>query len=364
MRSNFKSLLEWCKENNRKDIISIWDSESNLPLTMDQVSKGQNIQVCWKCKKCGYIWKNRISAVTHSKYGCPRCSRKLNSKRLVAKRGSLYDVAPWLSEEFMSGKNKTTIKDITPHSNLKYYWKCKKCGYVWLASAATRVKGHGCPACNHLVATKKYNLATEYPEIARQWHPTKNGSLTPRDILPYSEKKIWWRCDKGHEWEATPSNRVQGRNCRQCSNEMRTSFPEQCLVYYLSPYFKLESRTKVNGWEADIMLLDYNIAIEYDGIAYHDRLKLEQREIEKNEIFKKSGISLIRVKESYERSGIDGDTIFFLVDQKYSNLQNAILWLTDLLARKTGVVIPKDNINIEKDRLEIYKNYITYNIYN
>ena len=33
-------------------------------------------------------------------------------------------------------------------------------------------------------------------------NPTKNGNLTPNDILRHSGRRVWWKCDKGddHEW--------------------------------------------------------------------------------------------------------------------------------------------------------------------
>lgn len=58
------------------------------------------------------------------------------------------------------------------------------------------------------------SLAKADPEIASQWHPTKNGSVTPADVRPNSFKKRWWKCNKGHEFEATPVYRT--RMYRQC----------------------------------------------------------------------------------------------------------------------------------------------------
>ena len=51
---------------------------------------------------------------------------------------------------------------------------------------------------------KGKSLAEVNPELARQWHTSKNGDLTPRDVTPGSHKKVWWKCNKGddHEWEA------------------------------------------------------------------------------------------------------------------------------------------------------------------
>ncbi len=38
----------------------------------------------------------------------------------------------------------------------------------------------------------KNDLATLYPKLAKEWHPSKNGDLTPESVLPNSNKKVWW----------------------------------------------------------------------------------------------------------------------------------------------------------------------------
>ena len=58
-------------------------------------------------------------------------------------------------------------------------------------------------------------------ELSKQWHPTKNGDLTPFNVCPNSGKKVWWMCEKGHEWEATIDKRNNGTNCPKCANEKR-----------------------------------------------------------------------------------------------------------------------------------------------
>jgi hypothetical protein len=32
------------------------------------------------------------------------------------------------------------------------------------------------------------------PAVARQWHPTKNGALRPRDVVAGSHRVVWWKC--------------------------------------------------------------------------------------------------------------------------------------------------------------------------
>jgi len=60
------------------------------------------------------------------------------------------------------------------------------------------------------------NLLVLRPDLARQWHPTKNGRLGPRDVTPESEESAWWLCQKGHWWQASVRDRAQGAQCTYC----------------------------------------------------------------------------------------------------------------------------------------------------
>jgi predicted Zn-ribbon and HTH transcriptional regulator len=62
------------------------------------------------------------------------------------------------------------------------------------------------------------DLATKNPELASEWHPTKNKNLTPSDVMPSSNKKVWWLCKKcGYEWQATINNRSNKKSaCPKC----------------------------------------------------------------------------------------------------------------------------------------------------
>ena len=82
--------------------------------------------------------------------------------------------------------------------------------------------------------SRDYNLAVLFPEIAKEWHPSKNGDLKPNLVFPKSRKKVWWICSKKHEFESIISNRTRlGRNCPYCSNQkvgygndFQSQFPE------------------------------------------------------------------------------------------------------------------------------------------
>jgi DNA-directed RNA polymerase subunit RPC12/RpoP len=94
---------------------------------------------------------------------------------------------------------------------------------------------HGCIYCSkQKVLSGITDLATVNPELAKEWHPIKNGILQPCDVMPHSAKKVWWLGACGHEWEASISSRTAGNGCPFCSgrkvlsgfNDLATVAPE------------------------------------------------------------------------------------------------------------------------------------------
>ena len=329
-----------------------WNWNKNKGISPTQIGAGSSRRVWWICEK-GHEWESSANNRTGKNgSGCPYCS---NRKVLVG-FNDLASVNPTLASEWhpeMNGNLKP--QDVVYGSNKKVWWKCKK-GHQWQAAVATRLKGHGCPYCSGRIATQENNLELKAPWLVSEWHPTKNGDLLPSMISPYSSKKVWWKCKRGHEWQASVSNRFQGRNCAQCSAELKTSFPEQAIVFYLTRYFNVECRNKYNGWEIDIYLPDYNIGIEYDGVAYHSKDFLVEREKRKSSDLQAAGIDLIRIKENYVEEKIENQTIWFIVDHNYKNFPSTLQHLLSLLQKKTGITID-NNVDIERDRVEILSQY-------
>ncbi len=69
------------------------------------------------------------------------------------------------------------------------------------------------------------------PEIAREWHPTKNGKLTPDLFTPGSSEYVWWLCPQcGNEWQATIANRTKGHGCDSCATDRRKITKKDTLL--------------------------------------------------------------------------------------------------------------------------------------
>jgi hypothetical protein len=71
------------------------------------------------------------------------------------------------------------------------------------------------------MSDKKNSLATTYPHLVQEWNVLKNGALKPEHISGGSNKKVWWICSKGHEWQAAVYSRTSGTGCPQCYKENR-----------------------------------------------------------------------------------------------------------------------------------------------
>ena len=127
-----------------------------------------------------------------------------------------------------------TPQDILCWTTKKFWWRCEK-GHEWQASAQYRIKSQ-CPFCaNRRVQPGSNDLATTHPEVAAQWHPTKNGTLTPKNVAAGHILKVWWICDKGHEWQASLVNRTRYESyCPVCAgkvimpgfNDLASAFPD------------------------------------------------------------------------------------------------------------------------------------------
>lgn len=73
------------------------------------------------------------------------------------------------------------------------------------------------PLCNGKYANQTNSLATVYPNLAVEWNYNKNGDITPLIIKCSSFRKVWWICNKGHEWQSPISSRIKGEGCPFCS---------------------------------------------------------------------------------------------------------------------------------------------------
>lgn len=110
-----------------------------------------------------------------------------------------------------------TPKTVSYGSKKKLWWHCRE-GHSWQAAVYNRSAGAGCPYCaGKAVESGGNDLASVYPELAKQWDAVKNAPLTPADVTPHTHRKVWWKCAQGHEWQTSVHSRAQGIGCPVCA---------------------------------------------------------------------------------------------------------------------------------------------------
>lgn len=131
---------------------------------------------------------------------------------------SLSESFPEIAEE----ANGWDPSSISSGSGLELSWKCLL-GHEWNQIVRNRTlrASAGCPTCN--------SILFKNPELAKEafgWDPSK--------VSIKNSKKLPWKCNYGHIWEAVVYNRASGVGCPVCSghkilkgfNDLQTTHPE------------------------------------------------------------------------------------------------------------------------------------------
>ena len=208
------SLYQKCIDEGLFHLLSEWDAAKNEPLTPWTTAPGSHSEVWWRCRE-GHAWQAAVYSRVRGS-GCPVCAKK----KLAPGDNDLQTLAPRVAAQWHPTKNGDLTPDqVQPYSARRVWWQCEK-GHEWCATITSRVKeSSGCPICaNRTILAGVNDLATLAPAIAAEWHPTKNGALTPQTVGAGSHKRVWWQCAKGHEWRAEISSRASGGcGCPVCN---------------------------------------------------------------------------------------------------------------------------------------------------
>jgi glutaredoxin len=336
-------------------LMAEWDWEKNNELGLDPrtLTLGSGKKAWWKCSK-GHEWQAPVRSRIGGTQGCPFCS----NHRVWVGYNDLATTHPEIAKEWHKTKNgELRPQDFSHGSGTKVWWVCEN-GHEYLSAIMKRTNGRGCPYCkNSKISQKssrprKGSLFEREPELAMEWHPTKNGTRTPMTIGAASISKVWWLGACGHEWIATVGSRTNGNGCPFCDKEKHTSFPEQAIFFYIQKIFPdAISRYVESKKELDIYIPSIRLGIEYDGIRYHSETQ-RQKEEEKDMFYHERGISIIRIKENKDQGDqilITDNIIYYSPIKKYRYLKNAILCLAELITSICGKPLNAIDVDIERD---------------
>lgn len=184
-----------------------WDPTKNHNVTAWNVLPGSSKRVWWKCKICLQEWNAIINKRVKGQK-CPYCTgSKVGPKR------SLESENPVMAEmwhPYKNGNRKPNM--VLPGSHEKAWWYCSVCSQEWNEPIHRRTSKRGCPFCSGRRVYHGNCLSTKRPNIAKLWHPYKNGHMTPHNVTNSSGKIVWWLCNCGKEFKK-PVYRMSEKSC-------------------------------------------------------------------------------------------------------------------------------------------------------
>lgn len=223
-----KTLFEFCTEYDRMELLKQWHSARNGPLTPKDVTYGSKRKVWWRCGK-GHEWEAAVFTRAGGEAGCPYCA----GKRVLSGENDLASQYPDIAAQWHPTRNGAVMPDsVAAGSHKAVWWLCGR-GHEWKAAVKSRTEGCACPICaNRVLLPGENDLAATHPALAAEWHPTKNGKLTPRDVMAGTLRRVWWRCEKGHEWQAKVASRAGGCGCPVCAGKAVVSGENDLAACY------------------------------------------------------------------------------------------------------------------------------------
>jgi len=247
----------------------------------DNILPKSKRKITWICPQ-GHEYNSSISYRVRNNSGCPYCA----GIRTLPGFNDLKTLRPDLMKYWDFDKNILDPSEVSRSNNKKVWWVCSKRHSYLMPISKKALRDYGCPYCSGRKILPGYNdIATTCPEILKEWNYDKN-TITPQEIMKSSGKKVWWICDKGHEWEISPNQRTyssnslkhgykKGTNCPYCAVNITISKGEQEVYDYVKNILPKNTtiiqsdRTILHPKELDIYIPDYNVAIEYNGAYWH-----------------------------------------------------------------------------------------------
>ena len=273
----FNDFETWCRNNNRNDLLEEWDYKKNEKMPYE-LGIGKNEKIWWMCP-FGHSYQAYPSNRCGSQHsGCPVCDKENHTS--FPEQALLYYIKKYFPDTINSDRNEIGMElDIfIPSVNVAIEYdgvmwhketdKDKKKNLLCLRKNITliriREKGlntlENCKCIfrednrsdldlsitiknllsllgkeninvnveqdttkiysSYIFLRKSKSLAKIYPDISKEWHPNKNGLITPEMVAPVSNKKVWWLGSCGHEYLMSISTRTNSNcGCPYCNGK-------------------------------------------------------------------------------------------------------------------------------------------------
>jgi hypothetical protein len=199
------------------DIAAELDPVMNGATTGRTVAAASHRSLAWRCPRARHVYWATPSNRTQTNSKCGICS----NRTVVPGINDLTTTHPRLAAEvhpdFAIGHPPAKM---LATSGDRPEWLCPDCGHRYNISLYNRSQGGGCDPCRRArLRAERGALADTHPDIAAQWHPTRNNGTTPYDVTHGSNENAYWLCqeDAAHWYPQRIDRKVAGYGCSLCA---------------------------------------------------------------------------------------------------------------------------------------------------
>ncbi|MGH9552115.1 MAG: zinc-ribbon domain-containing protein, partial [Terriglobales bacterium] len=209
-----------CCRDNKVDLATIAEAAvrfelSDLNSGFDRRALPESYPVFWRCPQSGHLSYESLAQLRQREWQCSICSSE-ESKRCLADYPALVEQLVRLD-----GKIQDPSK-IPAGSHKEATWKCDLGpDHTWIAPVYKRtIHSSECPFCANKQVSLTNSLAN-FPEIIKELHPAKNGTLPANAVIAFSRRVYWWQCSVcRYEWQREVYLRTQrGSRCPRCKGK-------------------------------------------------------------------------------------------------------------------------------------------------
>ncbi len=352
--TNKKMLSEFPK------IINKWHPILNNTLDVNKISYSSNIDAWFQCENnSSHVWKIKICELTRNNKEtlvCPFCSGKK-----LTELNCLAAIYPDVAKEWHPTLNNETAYNVFPKATKTAFWQClHHKDHVWKARIIHRTLDKSkCPFCAGRKLCKSNSLATVYPNIAKEWHPTLNNNLTPDHVISGSRQKVYWQCiNENHVWFASISERVKnkgnGSGCPICKESRGEKAIGKHLlnknIPYISQYQFKESEIPYHRFDFKVDSALFKGLIEFQGQQHYCPVDFGSRG---------NGLETLKtnIKNDFKKRTFCQRNKINLVYIPYWEIRNVNKILDDLLNGQQITISepPKNVIKFKKLYTELYQ---------
>ena len=245
-------------------------------------------KVCIICPEHGEFWQDPHNHLKGR--GCPICGNKIH-------KSTKYTTDTFITAaKNIHGNKYDYTRVVYKNLNSPVEIICPEHG-SFFQSPYLHLSGSLCPICSRqITGIKKRITKEEFIERAESIHKNKYNYSKANYIT--EKHKVCIICPEHGEFWQTPDKHLHGNGCPKCT------YPYSKAENEIAEYIKgaigeeniiVHDRTILKGKEIDIFIPSKKVAIEYNGLYWHDKDK--NYHLKKTEDCNALGISLIQIFE-------------------------------------------------------------------